>query len=56
MKNRILPPKPIPQPEHQIVGILEVTELVAHMKEKPAGDECLEGQYLVEFPRIFTLV
>ena len=44
------------QAEHQVVGVLEVVELVAHVEEEAARDERLQRQNLVEAARVLALL
>lgn len=44
------------QAEHQVVGVLEVVELVAHVEEEAVRDERLQRQNLVEAARVLALL
>ncbi len=48
--------EPPAQAEHQVVGVLEVVELVAHVEEEAARDERLQRQNLVEAARVLALL
>lgn len=49
--------KPIPNPQHQVIRLMEFMQLVADMQERVAGDGEFEGYDLVKtFQAAFVVV
>ena len=45
-----------PQAQHQVAGVFESTQLIAHMEEELACDRGLEGQYLIPPLRVLPFL